>query len=143
MSTVKRALDIAAEVHRDQVDKGGAPYLGHPVRVANACISDDAKIVALLHDVVEDGASQGWTFDRLRAEGFGEEIIAALDSVTKREGENYDAFVLRARDNRLGREVKLADIEDNMDLRRIPDPSPADLARLEKYQRAKLVLLSP
>lgn len=142
MSTLARATDIAREVHLHQFDKGGAPYIGHPLRVAGACKSDDAKIVALLHDVVEDGASQGWTFDRLRAEGFSEVIISALDSVTKRPGEDYAAFVLRAKENILGREVKLADISDNMDLRRIPDPSAKDLARMQKYQQAKALLQS-
>jgi (p)ppGpp synthase/HD superfamily hydrolase len=142
MGTLARAAEIAQEVHLHQRDKGGAPYIGHPLRVASACKSDDAKIVALLHDVVEDGASQGWSFDRLRTEGFGEAIIAALESVTKRPGEDYQSFVLRAKANILGREVKLADIADNMDLRRIPDPSAKDLARIEKYRQAKLLLQS-
>lgn len=142
MSTLARATEIAREVHLHQFDKGGAPYIGHPLRVAGACKSDEAKIVALLHDVVEDGASQGWSFDRLRTEGFGEAIIAALESVTKRAGEDYAAFVLRAKENVLGREVKLADIADNMDLGRIPHPSAKDLARIDKYRQASLVLQS-
>lgn len=95
MSTLARAADIAQEVHLHQFDKGGVPYIGHPLRVAAACKSDDAKIVALLHDVVEDGAGAGWSFERLRAEGFSEAVIAALESVTKRAGEDYAAFVLR------------------------------------------------
>ncbi len=140
MSSVARAIEIAREVHQHQVDKGGAPYIGHPVRVANACASDDAKMVAMLHDVVEDGASQGWSFDRLRAEGFSEVVVAAVESVSKRDGEDYEAFVLRAAQNALGREVKLADIADNMDLSRIGTPSAKDLARLEKYRRAKALL---
>ncbi len=142
MSTLARAAEIAQEVHLHQVDKGGAPYIGHPLRVASACKSDAAKIVALLHDVVEDGASAGWSFERLRAEGFSEAIIAALESVTKRPGEDYAAFVLRAKANAIGREVKLADIADNMDVRRIPDPSAKDLARIEKYRQASSVLQS-
>lgn len=142
MSTLARAAEIAREVHLRQFDKGGAPYIGHPLRVAGACKSDDAKIVALLHDVVEDGASQGWSFDRLRTEGFGDVIIAALESVTKRHGEDYAAFVLRAKANILGREVKLADIADNMDLRRIPHPTSKDLARIDKYQQARTLLQS-
>lgn len=142
MSTIARALEIAQEVHLHQLDKGGAPYIGHPVRVAAACKSDEAKIVALLHDVVEDGANQGWSIARLRAEGFSETIIAAIESVTKRAGEQYDDFVLRAGQSDLGREVKLADISDNMDLTRIAHPSPGDFARIAKYQRAKKTLLS-
>jgi (p)ppGpp synthase/HD superfamily hydrolase len=142
MSTLERATQIAHEVHAHQVDKGGAPYIGHPLRVAGACTSDAAKIVALLHDVVEDGASLGWSIVRLRAEGFSEDVLAGIESVTKRDGEDYQAFVLRARQNILGREVKLADIADNMDLSRIPDPSPKDLARIEKYRQARLLLLA-
>jgi (p)ppGpp synthase/HD superfamily hydrolase len=140
MGTVVRAMAIAREVHQHQVDKGGAPYIGHPIRVANACASDEAKMVAMLHDVVEDGASQGWSFDRLRAEGFSEAVVAAVESVSKRDGEAYEAFVMRAARNALGREVKLADIADNMDLSRIGTPSAKDLARLEKYRRAKALL---
>jgi len=142
MSTLARAAEIAQEVHFHQFDKGGAPYIGHPLRVASACKSDAARIVALLHDVVEDGASAGWSFDRLRTEGFSEVVISALESVTKRPGEDYAAFVLRAKENAIGREVKLADIADNMDLRRIPDPSPTDLARIEKYRQASSLLQS-
>jgi (p)ppGpp synthase/HD superfamily hydrolase len=142
MSTRERALEIAREVHRHQVDKGGAPYLGHPVRVANRCVSDEARIVALLHDVVEDGAGERWTFERLRAEGFSEAVVTAVDAVTKRAGEDYADFVRRAAQNALAREVKLADIADNMDLSRIAHPSPKDLERLEKYRLAKLTLLA-
>ncbi|MES2261658.1 MAG: GTP pyrophosphokinase [Pseudomonadota bacterium] len=142
MSTLERAAEIAQEVHGHQVDKGGAPYIGHPLRVAGACLSEEAKMVAMLHDVVEDGAAQGWSFARLRDEGFNEAVLAALDSVTRRPDETYEAFVLRAAGNPLGREVKLADIADNMDLSRIPQPSAKDLERIEKYRRAQAVLLA-
>ena len=96
--------------------------------------SPDERIVAVLHDVVED--CPGWTFDRLRDEGFSGEVIAALDSVTKRKGEDYDDFVRRAAANPIGRNVKLADLTDNCDLSRIADPTEADYQRIEKYQRA-------
>ena len=140
MSTVERALAIAREAHHGHVDKGGAPYLGHPVRVAGACRSDDAKIVALLHDVVED--CEGWSFARLRTEGFSEAVLAGIESVTKRAGETYDDFVRRAAGNPLGREVKLADLADNMDLSRIAQPTQQDLDRIEKYRKAAALLQS-
>jgi (p)ppGpp synthase/HD superfamily hydrolase len=114
--------------------KGGAPYILHPLRMMMALASTDERIVAVLHDVCED--CPGWTLDRLRAEGFSDHIIAALDSVTKREGEDYEAFVSRAVSDPIGRKVKLADLTDNCDLSRIAAPSEADHQRIEKYRRA-------
>ena len=85
MSTLERAIVIAAEAHAGVSDKGGAPYILHPLRMMMTLTSTEERIVAVLHDVCED--CPGWTFERLRGEGFSEEILAALDSVTKREGE--------------------------------------------------------
>ncbi len=101
--------------------------------------SENAKIVAVLHDVVED--CDGWTFERLRSEGFGEEIIAALDCVTKREGESYEDFIGCSVSNDVAREVKIADLEDNMDIRRLDRLTERDLERLTKYHRAWTRLL--
>jgi (p)ppGpp synthase/HD superfamily hydrolase len=134
MSTLERAIAIAALAHAGQVDKAGAPYVLHPLRMMLRLSSNDERIVAVLHDVCED--CPGWHFDRLRSEGFSEHIIEALRSVTKREGEEYEAFVLRAAENRIGRQVKLADLHDNCDLSRIDAPSERDFARIEKYRRA-------
>ena len=134
MSTLERAIEIATSAHAGQTDKGGAAYIEHPLRVMARCTGTDAKIVAVLHDVVED--CPDWSFERLRAEGFSETVLAGLDSVTKRDGENYDAFVLRAGRNALGREVKLADLADNSDTSRLSAVTEQDLARLEKYRRA-------
>ena len=108
MSTLERAVAIAAEAHAGQVDKAGAPYLLHPLRVMLALTSNEERIVAVLHDVCED--CPGWSFERLRSEGFSDRILAALDSVTKREGEAYSDFVGRAAANAIGRNVKLADL---------------------------------
>jgi (p)ppGpp synthase/HD superfamily hydrolase len=94
----------------------------------------DERIVAVLHDVVED--CTGWTFDRLRDEGFSDTVLAALDTVTKREGESYDDFVRRAAANPIGRAVKLADLHDNSDLTRIAEPTERDFERIEKYRKA-------
>jgi len=88
----------------------------------------------VLHDVCED--CPGWTFDRLRQEGFSDRVIEALRSVTKRDGEDYEAFVRRAAANPIGRSVKLADLQDNADLSRIAAPSERQLALVEKYRRA-------
>ncbi|WP_244487649.1 MULTISPECIES: HD domain-containing protein [unclassified Aureimonas] len=133
-----RADEIAAEAHAGQVDKGGAPYIDHPRRVAAAVEDAPAKIVALLHDVVEDCSA--WTLDRLRAEGFGEDIIEAVDAMTKRRGEDYFSAILRARANTIARQVKLADLADNSDRTRLTHVSEADERRLDKYARATLML---
>jgi (p)ppGpp synthase/HD superfamily hydrolase len=95
--------------------------------------SDDEKIVAILHDVVED---TDWTFDDLREEGFSEAVIAALDCVTKREGEAYEDFVKRSASSALAKRVKIADLEDNMDIRRLEVVEPKHLERMNKYLRA-------
>jgi (p)ppGpp synthase/HD superfamily hydrolase len=95
--------------------------------------SDDERIAAVLHDVVEDC---GWTIDDLREEGFSPAVLSAIDAVTKREGEAYEHFVARAAADPIGRRVKLADLEDNSDLSRIANPSDADRARVEKYRAA-------
>ena len=77
-----------------------------------------------------------WTFNSLRAEGFPDEILAALECVTKRDDETYKEFVNRSATNPIARQVKLADLEDNMDDRRIPEITPKDLERLAKYRKA-------
>ncbi len=134
MGTLERAISIAAEAHAGQVDKAGAPYVLHPLRMMLRMSSIDERIVAVLHDVCED--CPGWTFARLREEGFSDGVIEALGSVTKRDGEDYEAFVRRAAANAIGRSVKLADLHDNCDLSRIAEPSQRDLQRIEKYRRA-------
>jgi (p)ppGpp synthase/HD superfamily hydrolase len=134
VSTLERAIAIAAEAHAGRVDKAGAPYVLHPLRMMLSMTSIDERIVAVMHDVCED--CPGWTFDRLRREGFPDHIIEALQSVTKRDGEDYEEFVRRAVANPIGRRVKLADMQDNSDLSRITVPTERDLRRIEKYQRA-------
>jgi (p)ppGpp synthase/HD superfamily hydrolase len=134
VSTLERAIAIAAEAHAGQVDKAGAPYVLHPLRMMLRVASTDERIVAVLHDVCED--CPGWTFDRLRAEGFPAHIIEALQSVTKREGEAYEDFARRAAGNPIGRSVKLADLHDNCDLSRIAAPAERDYQRIAKYRRA-------
>lgn len=134
MSTLERAIAIAAEAHAGQVDKAGAVYVLHPLRMMLAVQSVDERIVAVLHDVCED--CPGWDFDRLRREGFSETVLTALETVTKRDGESYEDFVRRAGANPIGRAVKLADLRDNSDLSRIATPTARDMERIEKYRRA-------
>lgn len=131
--TLERAIAIAATAHAGQVDKGGAPYILHPLKVMLRMTTLEERIVAVLHDVVEDCAI---SLDDLRKEGFSEDVLNAIESVTKVTGESYEDFVERAAQNPIGRVVKLADLEENSDLSRIASPSWEDLERVEKYRRA-------
>jgi hypothetical protein len=99
-----------------------------------------AMMVAVLHDVVEDGP--GWTFDRLAKEGIPDAVVDAVAYLTKKteEENDYEAFILRAAKHPVARRVKLADLEDNLDLGRISNPTPKDLARMEKYRKAHALL---
>ena len=137
MSTLARAIAIAAVAHQEQFDKAGAPYILHPLRMMQQMATDEEKIVAILHDVVED---TDWTPELLRAEGFSENVLAALDGVTAREGETYEAFIARAQSNPIARKVKLADLQDNMDTRRIRTLTDKDVERLRKYHQSYWVL---
>src|SRR5688572_27848665 len=137
MATVEDAVSIAARAHRGQKDKAGAPYLLHPLRMMLRMETEDAMMAAVLHDVVEDTE---WTLERLREAGFSDEVLEAVDCLTHRGGESYQQFVERVRTNPIARQVKLADLEDNMNIRRINQLGPNDLERLEKYHRAWRVL---
>ena len=134
MSTLERAIAIAATAHAGQIDKAGAPYILHPLRVMLRVTTNAERIVAVLHDVVED--CEGWSFERLLGEGYAPEIIAGLKSVTKVEGEAYEDFVKRAAAHPIGRRVKMADLTDNSDLSRISTPTAKDHERIARYQKA-------
>jgi (p)ppGpp synthase/HD superfamily hydrolase len=140
VASLERAIAIAAEAHSGQVDKSGAPYILHPLRVMLGVTGVEEQIVGVLHDVIED--CPGWTFERLRTEGFSEEVLRGLDAVTNRSGESYDEFVLRAGSDAIARAVKMSDLRDNMDLSRISTPSERDFARIEKYRSALITLES-
>ena len=105
----------------------------HPIRVAERCNDSKAKIVALLHDTIEDTYI---TEETLKDEGFPQEIIDGVLSVTRRKGESYEDFVQRASENTIGREIKIADLEDNMDILRLKEITDEDVARLRKYLKA-------
>ena len=137
---LERAIEIAVNAHKGVTDKGGNPYIVHPLRVMMSLKSDNEKIVGVLHDVVED--AEDWDFERLKEEGFSEEILDGLRSVTKTsEEEDYNEFVQRALTNEIGRAVKIADIRDNLDVTRIGELRQKDMNRLNKYKNALKVLL--
>ena len=140
--SLERALEIAARVHAPKKDKGGALYILHPLRVMLSLQEPDERIVALLHDVIEDSKDTPYevTDECLRAQGFSDIVVTAVVALTKTKSgsyeEPYDDFIARLAPNPLARRVKLADLRDNYDLTRIPQPTPKDLERLEKYKRA-------
>lgn len=130
---LERALRIAVNAHAGQKDKAGAPYILHPLRVMMKMESDWEMIAAVLHDVIEDTTC---TLETLRRKGFPEEIITALDHLTRRESETYPDFINRVKLNGLALRVKLGDLEDNMNADRLPLITEKDQQRLEKYRNA-------
>jgi (p)ppGpp synthase/HD superfamily hydrolase len=141
MSTLERAIALAATVHSGQRDKAGAPYILHPLRMMLKMTTVETQMAAVLHDVIEDC---GVTPALLAHEGFPASVIEAVGALTKNitngSEEPYEEFIRRAAQNPIARLVKRADLEDNMDLSRIAQPTEEDHRRIEKYRAAKLVI---
>ena len=138
MSTLEKAIAIACKAHNGKKDKAGASYILHPLRVMMRMDSPREMMVAVMHDVVED--SEKWTLQKLNDEGFDQEIINAIDSLTKRGEETYMEFITRVSHNTIGIKVKLADLEDNMNVMRLGNLTEKDIARIDKYHDAWKVL---
>ncbi len=137
---LSKALDLAIEVHKGQYDRNGLPYLGHVVRVMNAGQTLQEKIVGALHDVVEDSPM---TIEDLRLHGFDDEIVDAVDAITfYDEAETYDEYIDRVIKNRIAVRVKLNDLTDNMDIRRLSELDNQSIQRLKKYFRAYKTIIS-
>lgn len=139
MSTLERAIELAARAHAGQRDKGGHPYILHPLRVMQAVTGEAERIAAVLHDIVEDTPI---TFDDLLAEGFPADVVDAVRALTKFDGETREQAARRIVRNPIARTVKLADIADNMDLSRITNPTERDFKRLREYEVARGILLA-
>ncbi len=137
MPTLEDAILLAAEAHRGQTEKAGNPYILHPLRVMFRLESETDRIVGVLHDVIEDTR---YTLQDLSAMGYPEPLLQALDCLTRRETETYEEFITRLRVNPVARRVKLADLEDNMDVRRLPALTEKDAERLKKYLNAWTLL---
>ena len=130
-----RAIEIALDAHKNVSDKGGNPYILHPLRLMLQMDSEEEMIVAILHDVVED--SEKWSFNKLQAEGFSKKIINSLRSITKEnENEDYEKFIDRSIRDKIGRKVKIADISDNLDISRLKEVTDKDILRINKYKKA-------
>lgn len=139
MSTIERAIEIAARAHAGQTDKAGAPYIFHPLRLMLAVHGEYERMAAVLHDVVEDTPIG---FDDLQREGFPAAVIDAVRALTKHEGERRIDAARRAAANPIACRVKLADVTDNMDLSRIAAPTEKDFARLKEYEQVRAILLA-
>ena len=131
---LSKAINLAMQAHAGQTDKAGMPYIGHVMRVMQAGRTIDEKIVGVLHDLVEDTP---WTFEALLADGFPAHIVDSLRCVTKlHDDEPYEAFIERVKRNPLAVAVKINDLTDNMDIRRLADITDKDAIRLRKYLKA-------
>lgn len=133
MADLTNAITLAATMHKGQYDKGGNPYILHPLRVMLNATDDDTRIVAVLHDIVEDTEM---TLEGLRELKFSNSVIDAIDHLSRRTEESYDDFIDRVKLNPLVTQVKIWDIEDNSDVSRLNCISVNDRQRLNKYSRA-------
>lgn len=125
------AYNIASKAHKGQKDKGGEDYFKHPLTVSNKLSGEKDKIVALLHDVIED---TDVTVNDLREAGFSDEVVLAVSVITKKADEDYEEYLNRVKQNPIALRVKIADMEHNSDISRIKNPTEKDLKRLEKYR---------
>lgn len=128
--SLERAIEIAVNCHRGQTDKSGKPYILHPLWLMQQFSDSETMMVAVLHDAVEDSPL---TLADLEAEGFPASVVQAVDAMTRRENESYSDYIQRVQADPIARRVKQADLEHNMDLRRLNNVSAQDLKRLEKY----------
>ena len=133
----EKAMQIAIKVHRGQLDKGGNDYINHPVRVERRCTCQEDRLVALLHDTIEDGNIAS---EYLLLVGFSQEVVDAVLSVSRKRGEDYFEFIQRCKANPIGRRVKICDLEDNMDITRLKELTEKDIERLKKYHEAYKML---
>lgn len=127
------ALVIAKKAHAGQVDKAGVDYIQHPLYVASQVETEQEKAVALLHDVIEDS---NITAVDLLASGLPNEVVTAVQILTKKKGQSYQEYLEKVKTNDLARVVKLADLKHNSDLSRLKSVTNTDYDRVEKYKNA-------
>ncbi|VJT83693.1 metal dependent phosphohydrolase, HD region [Streptococcus pneumoniae] len=127
------ALAIAKKAHAGQVDKAGIDYIQHPLYVASQVKTEQEKAVALLHDVIEDSDI---TAADLLASGLSNEVVTAVQILTKKKGQSYQEYLGKVKSNNLARVVKLADLKHNSDLSRLKSVTNTDYERVKKYKNA-------
>jgi hypothetical protein len=137
MATLEKAISIALKAHEGFLDKSSAPYILHPLRIMLQMNTQEEMIVAVLHDVIEDS---DYSLAMLKESGFSDEIIKALESLTRKPDEPYEAYILRAGANEMGRKIKRADLMDNLSISRIKKLTNRDLERIKKYHQALEIL---
>jgi (p)ppGpp synthase/HD superfamily hydrolase len=139
MTSLEKAIKIALTAHQGQKDKAGAPYILHPLRLMQQMQDETEQIVAVLHDVTEDSR---YSLESIRKEGFSKKIIAALECLTRDDGEPYESYIDRVKLNPLAKKVKLADLKDNMNITRLSNINEKDIERLRKYHLAWVKLIN-
>jgi (p)ppGpp synthase/HD superfamily hydrolase len=139
MDVIEKSLAIALNAYAGKKDKAGKTYILHPLRIMAKMDTSEEMSVALLHDVIEDSEI---TAKDLLQEGIPENIVAAVQALTKIEGEDYEQFVDRVLKNKLAAKIKKADIEDNINVLRLTTVTPKDLERIAKYHKAWLKINS-
>lgn len=137
MNLIEKSLEIALQAYSGQTDKAGRPYILHPLRVMAKVATDEEMAVALLHDVIEDSE---WTADSLLDAGIPMTVVDAVQCLTKNAGEDYGQFIQRVLTNKLAVKIKMADIEDNIDVLRLDSLAGKDMERVKKYHTAWKVL---
>lgn len=134
---LNKAINLAKKYHKGQVDKGGEPYVGHPLRVMEGVETLEEKVLAVLHDVLEDCDVSA---EQLIEEGIPKELVEKLIILCKEKNEDYFHYINRIKNDKATINVKLSDLKDNMDLKRLKEITEKDIERLEKYKKAKEIL---
>lgn len=135
---IKKAMNIAYQAHKNQVDKNGYPYIAHPLHLAEQMTTENTAITALLHDVVED--SDITLFD-LENYGFDTEIIKAVKLLTRQNNITYKEYIEKIKTNDIARTIKIADLKHNLDMTRLDNITPNDIKRAEKYKKSLAFLI--
>ncbi len=135
---ILKAFFIAKNAHKGQIDKSGKKYINHPVAVASLVFTEKERVVALLHDVIEDTSI---TIEDLIKSGIPLDVVDAIKCLSKEENLEYFEYLKRVKSNKLARSVKIADLTHNMDLSRLNHISNEDFNRYKKYKRAMSFML--
>jgi len=136
---LEQAISIASLAHAGQLDKGGEPYILHPLRVMMKLKDEKQRIVAVLHDVIEDTII---TYQYLKDRGLNSELVNHVVTLTRFKNENYNEYINRISKDEFAIQVKLADLEDNMDMSRLKNPTVKDYDRVVKYGKAREKLMN-
>ena len=131
------AIKLAEKYHKGQFDKGGKPYIEHPLRVMESVESLEEKVLAVLHDVLEDCDVYK---DQIIKEGIPEYLVEKLEILCKGKNEKYFDYIDRIKADQSAINVKLSDLKDNMNLKRLKEVTEKDINRIEKYKKAKEIL---